>query len=72
MVILNVIRLLRREIGSGSTVFITLELGRRSQDTEDYMASLIYVVKPRLAELPETPSLRRRVAESLGYSEHHH
>ena len=72
MVILNVIRLLRRRINSANTVFITMELGRRSQKTEDYMANLIFVVKPRLAELPETPSLTRRVVELLGYSEHHH
>ena len=72
MVVLNVIRLLRRKINSVSTVFITLELGRRSQKTEDYMTSLIYVVKLKLAELPETPSLTRRMVESLGYSDHHH
>lgn len=64
MVILNVIRLLRREISSGSTVFITLELGRRSQETEGYMTSLVHIVKPRLAELPETPSLTRRVTKA--------
>lgn len=61
MVLLNMIRLLRRGISSGSTVFISLELGRRSQETEGNMTSL---VKPRLAELPETPSFTRRVTKS--------
>lgn len=64
MVLLHVIRLLRRGISSGSTVFISLELGRRSQETEGNMTSLVHIVKPRLAELPETPSFTRRVTKS--------